>query len=115
MDGVEVTFCFCLTVSLPLPFFFSAPTTQPRHNITLTHTHYLLYNMTHWCTPSHASRAVCCAAFFFSQSFLLASASEPAGSVPSTQSQKREVGTIALWSQARVCGCILLEELREDG
>ena len=34
--------------------------------------------------------------FFYSQSFLWASASEPAGSVPTTQSQKREVGTIAL-------------------
>ena len=31
---------------------------------------------------------------------LWASASEPAGSVPSTQSQKREVGTITLWPHA---------------
>ena len=30
---------------------------------------------------------------------LWASASEPAGSMPTTQSPKREVGTIALWSQ----------------
>ena len=28
-------FCFCLTVSLPLPFFL-APTT-PQHTLTLTH------------------------------------------------------------------------------
>ena len=36
--------------------------------------------------------------------FLLwASASEPAGSMPATQSQKREVGTIALWPHARAC------------
>ena len=41
--------------------------------------------------------------FFFSQSILWASASEPAGSVPATQSQKREVGTIALWPHARAC------------
>ena len=44
-------------------------------------------------------KAVCC----FSQPILWASASEPAGSVPSTQSQKREVGTIALWPHARAC------------
>ena len=35
--------------------------------------------------------------FFFSQSNLWASAGVPTGSVPATQSQKREVGTIALW------------------
>ena len=34
---------------------------------------------------------------------LLASSSEPTGSVPSTQSQKRDVGTIALWPHARAC------------
>ena len=32
-----------------------------------------------------------------------ASASEPAGSVSTTQSQKREVGTIARWPHARAC------------
>ena len=31
------------------------------------------------------------------------SASESAGSVPSTQSRKREVGTVALWPHARAC------------
>ena len=41
--------------------------------------------------------------FFFSQSILWASASEPAGSVPATQSREREVGTIALWPHARAC------------
>ena len=45
----------------------------------------------------------CLTVFFFSQSTLWASASEPAGSVPSAQSQKREVGTIALWPHARAC------------
>ena len=40
---------------------------------------------------------------FFHNQNLWVSASEPAGSMPSTQSQKREVGTIALWPQARVC------------
>ena len=40
---------------------------------------------------------------FYSQSILWASASEPAGSVPATQSQEREVGTIALWPHARAC------------
>ena len=39
----------------------------------------------------------------FSQSILWASARVPAGSVPPTQSQKKEVGTIAPWPQARVC------------
>ena len=34
---------------------------------------------------------------------LWASASEPAGSVPSTVSKEREVGNIALWPQARAC------------
>ena len=57
----NVLFVFCLTVSLPLPFF-SAPTT-PQHTLTLTH--HPPYNMTHWCTPSHANRAVRCAAFFW--------------------------------------------------
>ena len=41
--------------------------------------------------------------FFFHNQFLWASASEPAGSVPATQSQEREVGTIALWPHARAC------------
>ena len=41
--------------------------------------------------------------FFFSQSNLWASARVPTGSVPATQSQKREVGTIALWPHARAC------------
>ena len=57
-------FCFCLTVSLPLPFFpCTHHTTTPKHMLTLIH--HTPYNMTHWCTPSHANRAVCCAAFFF--------------------------------------------------
>ena len=49
-------FCFCLTVSLRLPFFL-APTTPPHHN-TRSHspTHYTTL---HICTPSHANRAVC--------------------------------------------------------
>ena len=46
---------------LPLPFS-PAPTT-PQHTFTLTHNP--LWHMTHWCTPSHANRAVCCAAFFW--------------------------------------------------
>ena len=41
--------------------------------------------------------------FFFHNQILWASASEPAGSVPTTQSQKREVGTIAPWPHARAC------------
>ena len=45
--------------------------------------------------------------FFFHNHILWASASEPAGSVPSTQSQKREMGTIALWPHARACICVL--------
>ena len=53
-------FGFCLTVCLPLPFFFPALTT-PQHTLTLTH--HTPHNMTHWCTPSHANRAMCCAAF----------------------------------------------------
>ena len=39
----------------------------------------------------------------FSQSNVWASARVPTGSVPCTQSQKREVGTIALWPHARAC------------
>ena len=37
---------------------------SPRHN-TRSHSPHTIYNMTHWCTPSHANRAVCCAAFFW--------------------------------------------------
>ena len=39
----------------------------------------------------------------YSQSNLWASARVPTGSMPATQSQKREVGTIALWPHVRVC------------
>ena len=58
-------FCFCLTVSLPLPFFRLRPShhdNTTHHTLTLTH--HPPYNTTHWCTPSHANRIVCCAAFF---------------------------------------------------
>ena len=55
----ESPFCFCLTVCLPLPFF-----PHPSRQNTLTLTHNIPYNTTHWCTPSHANRAGCCAAFF---------------------------------------------------
>ena len=41
--------------------------------------------------------------FMFTSMILWASARVPAGSMPSTQSQQREVGTIALWPQARAC------------
>ena len=41
--------------------------------------------------------------FFFHNQILWASARVPTGSVPATQSQKREVGTIALWPHARAC------------
>ena len=60
-------FCFCLTVSLPLPFFFPCThhTTTPQHMHTHSPTHHTPYNKTHRCTPSHANRAVCCAAFFW--------------------------------------------------
>ena len=55
-------FCFCLTVSLPLPFFpCTHHTTTPQH--TLTHVHHTPYNMMRWCTPSHANRTMCCVAF----------------------------------------------------
>ena len=40
---------------------------------------------------------------FFHNQNLWASARVPTGSVPATQSQKREVGTIALWPHARAC------------
>ena len=72
----EMSFLFlfdCVFASSP---FFIAPThhtTRPQHTLTLTH--HTPHNTTHWCTPSHANRAVCCAAFFFSQSILWASAS----------------------------------------
>ena len=39
----------------------------------------------------------------FSASDLWTSGSEAADSVPATQSPKREVGTVALWPQARAC------------
>ena len=45
----------------------------------------------------------CVVPLFYSQTKLWASARVPTGSVPTTQSQKREVGTIALWPHARVC------------
>ena len=48
--------CWCCCVVPLLPFC-------PRHN-TRSHTHHTPYIMTHLCTPSHANRAVCCAAFF---------------------------------------------------
>ena len=51
----------------------------------------------------HVTPSVFLSSFFYSQSNLWASASEPAGSVPATQSQEREVGTIALWPHARAC------------
>ena len=41
--------------------------------------------------------------FYKSQSKKWASVSEASDSVAATQSQKRGVGTVALWSQARVC------------
>ena len=53
----EKSFLFLLTVSLPLPFFPSALTT-PQHTHSLIH--LTPYNVTHWCTPSLANRAVCC-------------------------------------------------------
>ena len=43
-----------------------------------------------------------CGAFVHNQ-LLWGSVSEQAISVPATQSQKREVGTIALWPHARAC------------
>ena len=46
---------------------------------------------------------VCLKQRLFSQSQLWASARVPAGSVPTTQSQKREVWTIMLWHHARAC------------
>ena len=48
-------FCFCLTVSLPLPFFLLHSTTTPQHTLILT----TPYNTTHWCTASHANRTMC--------------------------------------------------------
>ena len=46
---------------------------------------------------------------------LWASVSEPAGSVPTTQSQKREVGTIVLWPHARVCWMRVEREWKRVG
>ena len=39
----------------------------------------------------------------FSQSIMWASVKVPTDSMPTTQSPKRKVGTIALWPQARAC------------
>ena len=52
---VFVWLCLCLFPFFPL---------HPPHHHTLTLIHHPPHNMTHWCTPSHANRAVCCAAFF---------------------------------------------------
>ena len=41
--------------------------------------------------------------FFIHNQQLWASASEPTGSMPTTQSPERKVGTITLWPQARAC------------
>ena len=51
----------CVFASSP---FFPAFTTPPHHN-TRSHSPTTSHNMTHWCTPSHANRAVCCAASFW--------------------------------------------------
>ena len=48
-------------------------------------------------TRSFTQKKQICAACFFSQSIVWASVSEPAGSVPSTQSQKREVGMFSMF------------------
>ena len=45
-------------------------------------------------------------------SIMWASARVPTDSVPTTQSPKREVGTITLWPQARVCGVRVKERER---
>ena len=42
-----------------LLLFDCAPSLLPCTNHTITQ-----HNMMHWCTPSHANRAVCCAALF---------------------------------------------------
>ena len=54
----------------PFLFFFdcvfaSSPFFPCTHHITMPQnmlilTHNPPHNMTHWCTPSHANRAVCC-------------------------------------------------------
>ena len=54
-------------------------------------------------TSTHPQSAVTVQCVFFHNQILWASARVPAGSVPATQSQKREVGTIALWPHARAC------------
>ena len=57
----EMSFLFLFDcVFCVFPFFFTLH--SPRHN-TRSHTHHTPYVKTHWCTPSHANRAVCCAAF----------------------------------------------------
>ena len=45
----------------------------------------------------------CSQTTFIHNKQLWASASEPTGSVPTTQSPERKVGTIALWPLARAC------------
>ena len=59
----EKSFLFLFDCACVFPFFpCTHHTTTPQHTLTLTH--HPPYNTTHWCTPSHANRAVCCAAFF---------------------------------------------------
>ena len=50
----------CVFASSLFPCTHHSITSQ--HMLTLIH--HPPYNMTHWCTPSHANRIVCCAAFF---------------------------------------------------
>ena len=58
----KVLFVFVDCVFASSLFSCTHHTTTSQH--TLSHTHHTPYNMTHWCTPSHANRAMCCAAFF---------------------------------------------------
>ena len=55
-------FCFCLTVCFASSLFSLHP---PHHHATTHALTHLPHNMTHWCTPSHANRAMCCAALFW--------------------------------------------------
>ena len=57
----EKCFLFLFDCVFASSLFFLHP---PHHHATTHALTHLPHNMTHWCTPSHANRAVCCAAFF---------------------------------------------------
>ena len=85
---------------MPVVFVVSMPFTMSLFACAMI-SHSGFMNLHSKCTSSTVI-------LFFSQSIMWASVSVPTDSVPTTQSPKREVGTIALWPQARARPTVIL-------